>query len=132
MYSCCGSECKELLASLGGREVAQALDDPALVVALTKFRRRVPLFFDVLEYPDPQHLLFQHANEPFDTAVGVSRGLRSNVTVKDGEFVTHPYHPWCGHEFELIDHQQTLGENHVSFHDKEGRLIALPAGFFLC
>lgn len=41
MYSCSGSECKELLASLGWREVAQALDDPALVVALTKFRQRV-------------------------------------------------------------------------------------------
>jgi len=40
VYSCGGSECKELQASFGGREVAQALDDPALVVALTKFRQR--------------------------------------------------------------------------------------------
>jgi len=69
VYSCCGSECKELLAGLGGRAVAQALDDAALAVALTKFRQRVPQLFDVLEYPDPQYLPFQPANEPFDTAV---------------------------------------------------------------
>ena len=41
--------------------------------------------------------------------------------------VTHPYHPWCGHEFELIDHKQTWGEDRVFFHDEELRLIALPA-----
>jgi hypothetical protein len=31
--SCSGSECKELLASLGRGEVAPALDDPALLGA---------------------------------------------------------------------------------------------------
>ena len=69
MYSCSSSECKELLASLGWREVAQALDDPALVVTLTKFRQRVPQFLDVLEHPDPQQLLLQSANESLDAAV---------------------------------------------------------------
>jgi len=33
VYSCSSSERKELLARLGWREVIQALDDPALVVA---------------------------------------------------------------------------------------------------
>lgn len=40
------------LTSLGGGEVAQALDDPALVVTLTKFRQRASQFLHVLEYPD--------------------------------------------------------------------------------
>ena len=40
VYSCNGSECKWLLASLGGREVTQSLDDRALVLTLTDFRRR--------------------------------------------------------------------------------------------
>jgi len=44
VYSCSGSERKELLARLGWREVAQALDDPAPVVALPKFRQRAPQF----------------------------------------------------------------------------------------
>ena len=42
MYSCCGSKCKKLLPSLLRREVIVALDDPALVVPLTKFRQRLP------------------------------------------------------------------------------------------
>ncbi len=69
MYSCSSSECKELLASLGGREVAQALDDPALVVTLAEFCQRAPQFLDVLEHPDPQQLLLQRTNEPFGAAV---------------------------------------------------------------
>ncbi len=69
MYSCGSSERKELLARLGGREVAQALDDPALVVALPKFRQRAPQFLHFLEHPDPQQLLLQRANEPFEAAV---------------------------------------------------------------
>jgi hypothetical protein len=85
VYSCSSSECKELLARLGWREVIQALDDPALVVELTKFRQRAPQFLHVLEYLGPQQLLFQCANEPLDTAVGVSYGLRRNVTVKNDD-----------------------------------------------
>ncbi len=62
MYSCSSSECKELLARLGWREVAQALDDPALVVTLTKFRQRASQFLDVLEHSHPQQQLLQRAN----------------------------------------------------------------------
>jgi hypothetical protein len=56
VYSCSGSECKELLASLGWCELAQALDEPALVITLTKFRQRAAQFLGVLEHPDPQPL----------------------------------------------------------------------------
>lgn len=91
MYSCSGSECKELLASLGGCEVAQALDDPALVVALTKFRQRAPQFLHVVEYPDPQQLLFQRANEPFDATVSFrlahERRRRLHAQVSDFSLV---------------------------------------------
>jgi hypothetical protein len=89
VYSSRGSECKELLASLGGREVAQALDDTTLVVTLAKFRQCAAQFLDVPKHPHPQQLLFQRANESFNAAVGVSRGLRRNVTVqsRDGEQV---------------------------------------------
>jgi hypothetical protein len=43
-------ECAELLASLSQHEVAPALYDPALVVALAKFRRHAPQFPDDLKY----------------------------------------------------------------------------------
>jgi hypothetical protein len=48
VYSCSSSERKELLSSLSGREVVQALDDPALIVAFAKFRQRNSQFFDIL------------------------------------------------------------------------------------
>jgi hypothetical protein len=35
---------------------------------------------------EPQQLLLQRANELLDAAVGVSRGLRHNVTVKNDDF----------------------------------------------
>jgi hypothetical protein len=39
------------MARLAGREAAQALDDPALVLALTKFLQRASQFLDVLKHP---------------------------------------------------------------------------------
>ena len=45
------------------------MDDPALVVAFTKFRQRAPQLFDVLEHPNPQRLFLQRANEALDAAV---------------------------------------------------------------
>jgi hypothetical protein len=47
MYSGGSSERKELLASQVGREVAQVLDAPPLVGALTKFRHRASPFSNV-------------------------------------------------------------------------------------
>jgi hypothetical protein len=81
VYSCSGSERKELLARLGGREVAQALDDPALVVTFTKFRQCAQQFLDVLKHADPQQLLLQCANEAFDAAVGEKRALQTVVVM---------------------------------------------------
>jgi len=87
VYSCSGSERKELLASLGRREVAQALDDPALVVPLAKFRQRAAQLLDVLEHPDPQQLLLQRANETFDATVAFrlahQRGRRRHAQESD-------------------------------------------------
>jgi hypothetical protein len=41
--------------------------------------------------------------------------------------VTHPYHPLCGREFELLTHKLTWGEHRVYFYDEQGRLQAIPA-----
>src|SRR2546428_9811244 len=71
LYSCSGSKCKKLLASLGGREVPQALDDPALIVALAKFRQAMPQLFHVLKRAHPQELLFQRADEPLHAAIAL-------------------------------------------------------------
>jgi hypothetical protein len=43
---------KELLPSLLRREVTQALDDPALVILLTKFSKRLP---QLLHRPEGAH-----------------------------------------------------------------------------
>jgi hypothetical protein len=59
VYSCRGSERKELLASLGWREVAQALEDPALVVALTTFCQRTLQLFQVLKRPHHSNCSFK-------------------------------------------------------------------------
>src|SRR2546426_4457945 len=53
----------------GWREVAQALDDPALIVALAKFRQAMPQLFHVLKRAHPQELLFQRADEPLHAAI---------------------------------------------------------------
>ncbi len=49
---------KELLPSLLRRQVVMALDDPALVVTLTKFRKRLLQLLHGPEGPHPQQLLF--------------------------------------------------------------------------
>ena len=115
MYSRRRSKRKELLASLGWREVAQALDDPALVVALTEFRQRAPQFLRVLDYPDPQQLLFQRANQVMylrlSPACGVDFDLRITLlrlyymdgldTVSQNAQRT---------EFKIVDEPTKLGE----------------------
>jgi hypothetical protein len=68
VYAWSGSECKELLARLGWREAAQALDDPELVVAFTKFCWRAPQLFYVFKCANPQQLPLEHASEPLDAA----------------------------------------------------------------
>jgi hypothetical protein len=41
--------------------------------------------------------------------------------------VTHPFHPLCGREFELVTYRQNWGEDRVYFHDDQGRLKSLSA-----
>jgi hypothetical protein len=43
--------------------------------------------------------------------------------------VTHPFHPWHGREFELVTCRRNWGEDRVYFHDGDGRLVSLPAGW---
>jgi hypothetical protein len=43
--------------------------------------------------------------------------------------VTHPFHPWLGREFELVEHRRTWGEDRVFFNDERARLVALPAAW---
>jgi hypothetical protein len=43
--------------------------------------------------------------------------------------VTHPFHPWHGREFVLITCRRNWGEDRVYFHDGDGRLVSLPAGW---
>jgi hypothetical protein len=43
--------------------------------------------------------------------------------------VIHPFHPLCGREFDLVTYRQNWGEDRVYFHDDQGRLKALSAGW---
>ena len=43
--------------------------------------------------------------------------------------MTHPFHPLCGHEFELIEYRQAWGEDRVYFIDPSGQLQRLPASW---
>jgi hypothetical protein len=41
--------------------------------------------------------------------------------------VTHPFHPLCGQEFEVIEYRCAWGEERVYFLDSSGQLQRLPA-----
>lgn len=43
--------------------------------------------------------------------------------------MTHPFHPLCGHEFELIEYRQAWGEHRVYFLDASEQLQRLPASW---
>ena len=43
--------------------------------------------------------------------------------------MTHPFHPLCGHEFELVTYRKAWGEDRVYFHDGTGRLHRMPTGW---
>jgi hypothetical protein len=40
--------------------------------------------------------------------------------------VTHPFHPWCGRQFEVFNVRQNWGEQRVMFFDEAQRLRSLP------
>jgi Family of unknown function (DUF5372) len=43
--------------------------------------------------------------------------------------VTHPFHPWSGHEFVFVAVRQTWGEDRVFFLDEDGTLKSLPTAW---
>jgi hypothetical protein len=43
--------------------------------------------------------------------------------------VTHPYHPWYGQQFELLDSYQHWGAYRVTFYDALGQVRGLPAAW---
>ncbi len=40
--------------------------------------------------------------------------------------ITHPFHPRCGEEFELLDYRGSFGHERVECTDGQGLLITLP------
>ncbi len=40
---------------------------------------------------------------------------------------THPFHPLCGREFEVVDYRSSWGDDWLYFYDVEGRLKAVRA-----
>ena len=43
--------------------------------------------------------------------------------------VTHPFHPLFGRQFEFVARRRNWGEDRVYYHDDEGLLRAVPAGW---
>jgi hypothetical protein len=43
--------------------------------------------------------------------------------------VTHPFHPLCGQQLQLVERCRSWGEDRVYASDAEGRLYHLPAGW---
>ncbi len=43
--------------------------------------------------------------------------------------VTHPFHPWFGREFELVDYRHTWGEDRVYYFDEKGDLGRIPTPY---
>jgi len=43
--------------------------------------------------------------------------------------VIHPFHPWRGRRFELVEYKNAWGEDRVYFHNEQQQLIALPASW---
>jgi hypothetical protein len=43
--------------------------------------------------------------------------------------IIHPFHPAFGREFELVTWRQSWAEDRAYYHDANGRLCSVPAGF---
>lgn len=46
--------------------------------------------------------------------------------------VTHPYHPLCGQEFEVLTYRNAWGEDRVYFYDAKGHPTNIPASWTDC
>ena len=60
---------KLLLAELGWREEAVALDQPGRVVGLAERQQRLTQFLDGRKGPYPQQVFLERADEPLGTAI---------------------------------------------------------------
>src|SRR5262249_57886889 len=43
--------------------------------------------------------------------------------------ITHPFHPWFGGEFELVNYIQNWGEHRVQFYREGQHLVSVPASW---
>ena len=41
--------------------------------------------------------------------------------------MTHPFHPLCGREYNLVTYRSNWGEDSAYFNDDQGRLRSVPA-----
>lgn len=41
--------------------------------------------------------------------------------------MTHPFHPLCGREYDLVTYRHNWSESRAYFHDDQGRLKSVPA-----
>lgn len=44
-------------------------------------------------------------------------------------WVTHPYHPLSGQRLALVQYRHTWGAERVYYHDEQGQLCSMPAGW---
>jgi hypothetical protein len=42
-------------------------------------------------------------------------------------YVTHPFHPLYGQEFEFVTHNKSWGEDRVFYYNSAGKLLSMPA-----
>lgn len=43
--------------------------------------------------------------------------------------ITHPFHPLHGRTYPLVTYRHAWGEDRVYFHDEDGKLCQVPAGW---
>jgi Family of unknown function (DUF5372) len=41
--------------------------------------------------------------------------------------ISHPFHPLCGREFDLVEHKCIYAESYLFFYDPSGHLLQIPA-----
>ena len=41
--------------------------------------------------------------------------------------ITHPFHPLCGQEIDIVERRPNWGEDRVFYRDPDGYLLSLPA-----
>jgi hypothetical protein len=62
-------------------------------------------------------------------------GWRRSSTATHGDLadtnfeITHPHHPLRGQKFKLITYRHNWGEDRVYFHNADGCLSSIPAGW---